>query len=146
MRIAFLAVLLAGGIFYTYVAFTDLGFMTRTGRLGPGFFPRIIGLAIIALTIWTMAETLATQRRRAPSGTNWSEVVTIMALAVGYAVLLRILGGFAATLIYLAATLSLLNRGRHLQNATIAVLLPAAVYLLFDKLLNANMPPGLFDL
>ena len=51
MRIAFLVAVLAGAVFYTYVAFADLGFMTRTGRLGPGFFPRIIGLAMVAIAI-----------------------------------------------------------------------------------------------
>jgi hypothetical protein len=65
---------------------------------------------------------------------------------VGYAVLLRLFGGFLATLIYLAITLALINRGNNFQNAVLSVVISTAVYLLFDKLLNVNMPPALFVL
>ena len=145
MRIAFLVVLLAGGIYYTSVAFTDLGFMTRTGRLGPGFFPRVIGLSMIAITLWVIVDALRGSKENGEGG-GWSDVAMLMALAIGYAVLLRLFGGFIATFLFLALTLTLLNRGRHLQNGIIAVAVPAGVYLLFDRLLNANMPPGLIDL
>jgi hypothetical protein len=40
------------------------------------------------------------------------------------------------------ATLAVLNRGRWLQNVAIAVLLPAAIYLLFEVWLNAAIPRG----
>ena len=69
-----------------------------------------------------------------------------MVLAIGYAVLLKLFGGFVATVIYLALTLSLINRGKHLQNAILSVVLPILIYLLFDQVLNANMPPALFEL
>lgn len=147
MRSAFLVFVLAGSIYYTYVAFADLGFMTRTGRLGPGFFPRLIGIAMIAFTLWALIDAL-----RARAGTHDTpaggsgDVIALMVLAVGYAVLLKLFGGFVATVIYLALTLSLINRGKHLQNAILSVVLPVLIYLLFDQVLNANMPPALFEL
>lgn len=147
MRIAFLFVVLAGAVFYTYIAFADLNFMTRTGRLGPGFFPRVIGLLLIAFTAWSLLDAL--RQRTGPADVKagvWGDVGLIIAFAVGYAVLLRLFGGFPATVIYLAATLSLINRGQHLQNAVLSIVLPAGIYLLFDKVLNANMPPALIDL
>ncbi len=147
MRNAFLLFVLAGSVFYTYVAFADLGFMTRTGRLGPGFFPRVIGLSMIAMTIWALTDSLRRPGRHDDAGEgNWSDAFVLIALAVGYAVLLRLFGGFIATVIYLALTFSVLNRGQYLQNAVLAVVLPVGIYLLFDKVLNANMPPGLFEL
>lgn len=39
MRIVVLIVLPAGSVFYTYVTFADLGFLTRTGCPGPGLLP-----------------------------------------------------------------------------------------------------------
>ena len=66
--------------------------------------------------------------------------------SVDTAVLLRLFGGFVATVIYLAVALAILNRRRHLQNGILAVAVPSGVYLLFDSLLNANMPPALFDM
>jgi putative tricarboxylic transport membrane protein len=146
MRIAFLVAILAGGVFYTYVAFADLGFMTRTGRLGPGFFPRIIGLSIVAIAIWTIADALRERRRAEQTHGFWRDVAALAGLSLGYAILLWALGGFLASVVFLLAALSLLNPGRPLQNGALALVLPACVYLLFDVLLNASMPPGLVPL
>ncbi len=146
MRIAFLLALLAGGVYYTYVAFIDLNFLTRTGRLGPGFFPRSVGVMIVLLTIWALVDALKEGREAATNAGLWRDVAMLMVLAIIYAVALRVFGGFVATVLYLAVTLSVLNRGRPLQNALLSILVPVAVYLLFDRVLNASMPPGLIDI
>ncbi|HSM41607.1 MAG TPA: tripartite tricarboxylate transporter TctB family protein [Afifellaceae bacterium] len=147
MRIAFLIALLAAAVFYSYIAFADLNFMTRTGRLGPGFFPRLIGVAAIIVTLWAILDEL--RRGRISSEDvegSWLDVAVLIALAVGYAVLIRLFGGFIATFLFLAVALTILNRGQHIKNMAVAALVPAIVYLLFDRILNANMPPALFEL
>ncbi|GAA5071561.1 tripartite tricarboxylate transporter TctB family protein [Roseibacterium beibuensis] len=146
MRIAFLLVVLAGAVFYSYIAFVDLDFLTRRGRLGPGFFPRIVGVGMVLLMIWVTVDALMKREADTSPAQKWADVVTLMALAIGYAVLLRLFGGFIATVIYLGVALSVLNRGRYVQNAVLTVAIPGGVYLLFDRLLNANMPPALIDL
>lgn len=148
MRRVFLIVLLAGAIYYTYFAFADLNFLTRTGRPGPGFFPRLIGVTAILMTLWTLVEELrkseASRVRTNPQA--WKDVVVLMALAVSYAVLLRLFGGFVATVIFLGVTLMVLNRAEPMKNLVLAIVIPGSVYLLFDRGLNANMPPALFPL
>ncbi|MDG1282515.1 MAG: tripartite tricarboxylate transporter TctB family protein [Pseudorhodobacter sp.] len=146
MRIVFLLVLLAGSIFYSYIAFSDLNFLTRTGRLGPGFFPRLVGIGLVFFSAWVLLETLRARVKDDMSATVWRDVLILIVLAVGYAVLLRLFGGFIATVIYLGLALTLLNQGRHVQNGILSLVIPSCVYLLFDKALNANMPPALFDL
>ncbi len=148
MRRVFLVVLLAGAIYYTYVAFVDLNFLTRTGRPGPGFFPRVIGVSAIVMVLWTLIEELRkSDAERVRSNPHaWKDVVVLMALAVSYAVLLRLFGGFVATVIFLGVTLMILNRGQPLKNLVLAILIPGGVYLLFDRGLNANMPPALYAL
>ncbi len=147
MRVTFMIALLAGAVFYSYVAFNDLNFMTRTGRLGPGFFPRIIGVVAIVVTIWAILDELRRGRMSDEDDEgSWLDVVLLMALAVGYAVLIRLFGGFIATFVFLAVTLMILNRGQLIKNMAVAVLVPGFVYLLFDRILNANMPPALFEL
>lgn len=146
MRIAFTLVLLAGAIFYSYIALSDLSFMTRTGRLGPGFFPRVIGIAAIIVILWTLIDQLRKQKVSDDEDHQWGDVVLLIGLALGYAVLLRFFGGFVATIIFLWISLYFLNPGRHLNNLIISVLVPVGVYLLFDQVLNANMPPALFAL
>jgi len=59
---------------------------------------------------------------------------------------LKLFGGFVATVIFLGATLMLLNRAQPIKNVLVATLVPSGVYLLFDRVLNANMPPALFEL
>jgi len=146
MRIAFLIVVLAGAIFYTYIAFADLAFLTRTGRLGPGFFPRLVGVSMVVLLIWATLDAWREGSGNAPATGSWRDVMTLMGLAIIYAVLLRLFGGIPATVVYLGLTLATINRGRHLQNVILTVTMPIIIYLLFDKLLNANMPPALFEL
>ena len=148
VRLTFLLVVLAGAIFYTYIAFVDLSFMTRSGRLGPGFFPRIVGVIAVIFIAWSVFDAMRDRSAHGLGGTgsNWSDVFVLISLAIGYAVLLRLFGGFIATILYLAIALSILNRGRHVQNGILALTIPGGVYLLFDKLLNANMPPAVFNL
>lgn len=146
MRVIFLIFLLGAAVFYSYVAFVDLGFLTRTGRLGPGFFPRVIGVSAIVVTLWALVDELRNRADPEEDRQRWADVALLIGLALGYAVLLRLFGGFIATLVFLAVTLSVINRGQHLKNALVAVLVPSGVYLLFDRILNANMPPALFDL
>lgn len=147
MRIAFLIALLAGAVFYSYIAFADLGFMTRTGRLGPGFFPRLIGVTGIVVTLWAIVDELRGGNISADGvRQNWTDVVLLIALALVYAVLIRLFGGLISTFVFLAVTLMILNPRKTIQNLMVAALVPGFVYLLFDKLLNANMPPAMFEL
>jgi hypothetical protein len=155
MRIVFLLAVLSGAIFYSYIAFFDLSFLTRTGRIGPGFFPRIVGGTMIAMTLWAIVDALQDRRAMAagaargpndPPDGLWRDVIILAALVIGYAVMMRLFGGLISTVIYLGLALSIFNPGRHLQNALIAVIFPGLVYVAFDRFLNANMPPALFTL
>ena len=146
MRIVFTLVLLVGAILYSYTAFSNLSFMTQTGRLGPGFFPRVIGVAAIVAILWTLIDDVRKTKVSGEENYQWGDVVLLITLALGYAVLLRLFGGFIATVIFLLITLFFLNPGQHLKNLIVSVLVPAGVYLLFDQVLNANMPPALFAL
>ncbi len=148
MRRIFLTVILAGAIYYTFIAFSDLNFMTRTGRAGPGFFPRVIGLLAIATTLWALIDDILRPKNNVAEFIPhaWIDVVKVMVLAIGYAVLLRLLGGFVATVIFLGAALMILNPAQRTKNFFLALIIPTGIYLLFDRGLNANMPPSLIPL
>jgi len=138
---------------YTEMAW-DLEWRTAAGRIGPGFFPRIIGVLGMALTLVALVQTL----RRPPEA---DEVVPLedevgegdlghhpvtMAVAVAasalFLVTLTTLGAILSSVLFMAIMLSLLNRGRWLVNAALSVLLPLALYLLFQTFLNAGLPEG----
>lgn len=146
MRAGFqLAVLfLAAG--YTWLAFGELSYLSSAGRLGPGFFPRVIGASLVAMCLASLWVDL---RRAAPPEAPspfWRIAVVLAALCVALVAALDILGGLLAMIGFMAAALWTLNRGRTLQNTLIAVLLPLALYLLFRVWLNAAMPRGVLHL
>lgn len=142
MRAAFLLGVLLLGAGYTYVAFAGLPYLSSAGRLGPGFFPRLIGLALVALSAWSL---LAELRRplREPLSPHWRTTLAVAALSGGLIAAFELLGGLVSMVAFMAGALFYLNRGRTLQNALLAVLLPLGLYLIFRVWLNAALPRGL---
>lgn len=145
MRAGFLAgvLLLAGG--YTWLAFAQLAWLSSAGRLGPGYFPRLIGAALVVLCAWSLVEELR-RRAREPLPEFWRVTAALALLSGLFVAALEVLGGLASMVAYLAAALAVLNRRRHWQNALLAVVLPLALYLLFRVWLNAAVPRGLLPL
>jgi hypothetical protein len=144
MRAGFLGalLLLAGG--YSYVAFADLSYLSSTGRLGPGFFPRIIGGTLLALCAWSLYADRGIASE--PLSRFWRALAAMVGLSAAFVLALEVIGGLASMIAFMAATLALLNRGRHLQNALLALVLPIGFYLLFKVWLNAAMPRGMLPL
>jgi putative tricarboxylic transport membrane protein len=141
MRAAFLAgVLLVAGA-YTWFAFAELSWLSSAGRLGPAFFPRVIGVALMAVTALCLVEELL-RRTREPRSEFWIVTVQVAALSALLVAALETLGGLLAMVAYLGASLWLLNRGRRLQNVLVAVLMPVFLYVLFKVWLNAALPRG----
>jgi hypothetical protein len=145
MRAGFLGAILLFAAGYSYVAFADLSYLSSAGRLGPGFFPRIIGATLVVLCAWSLAAELG--RSAAGEGSRHSRTAAaVVALSAAFVALLEVLGGPLSMVAFMAAALWLLNRGRHLQNALLIILLPAGFYLVFKVWLNAAMPRGLLPL
>jgi hypothetical protein len=140
MRLGFTAAFLCLAVLYTYWAFADLSFLSSTGRLGPGFFPRIVGLLLIAACLFTLAGDLKERHGGDVISTYWRTTLVVAGLSGVLVLLLEILGGWLALVVYLLATLSVLNRDRTLQNVAISVGFPFALFLLFDVWLNAPLP------
>ena len=140
MRLAFTAAVLCLALFYTYWAFAALNFWSAAGRLGPGFFPRIIGLALIVVCLYTLAGDFRRRERDALSS-YWQITLMVAALSAGFVLVLNVLGGPLAMVAFMLVTLSVLNRGKTVQNVAISIGFPLALFLLFDRWLNASIPP-----
>jgi putative tricarboxylic transport membrane protein len=146
MRLAFTAAVLCLAVLYTYWAFADLSFLSSTGRLGPGFFPRIIGLILIVACLLTLAGDLKGRRAEGGLSSFWRITLVVAALSGAFILLLEVLGGPLVMMVYMLATLSVLDPGRSMQNVAISVGFPLALFLLFDRWLNASMPPDALGL
>lgn len=144
MRAGFLGALLvlAGG--YTYVAFADLSYLSSAGRLGPGFFPRIIGASLTVLCAWSLYADRGIASE--PLSAFWRTLAAVAGLSAAFVLALELVGGLVSMIAFMAAALAFLNRGRHLQNALLALVLPIGIHLLFKVWLNAAMPRGMLPL
>jgi NADH:ubiquinone oxidoreductase subunit H len=146
LRAGFLLAILFLAAAYTYVAFTDLSYLSSAGRLGPGFMPRIVGVALVAmcaLSLYADQKHLPPDQAMSP---GWRSAAVLALLSGVFVALLEVLGGLVSMVVFMAAALWILNRGRPLQNALIAVLLPVFLYVVFSVWLRASMPRGLLPL
>jgi len=146
MRAGFILAILFLASLYTYIAFSDLNYLSSAGRLGPGFFPRIIGASLVAMCALSLYLDL---KRYLPTGGGspaWRSAAVLALLSGILVALLDLLGGLVAMIVFMAAALRILNRGRPLQNALVAVLLPIAIYVVFQVWLKAAMPRGMLPL
>lgn len=146
MRLAFkLAILFLAGL-YTAIGLAQLNFLSALGRIGPGFFPRILGLMLIATCLYSLYHDARQARDGAAISPFW-RVVAVVALLSGLFVLaLDILGGLLSMIVFMLASLTFLDPRRPVVNVAVALLLPICVYVLFDRYLNAAVPDGLVRL
>ncbi len=146
LRAGFLLALLFAAGWYTWTAFTELNYLSSAGRLGPGFFPRLIGASLVLLLVYSFFADL---RRDPPEGAispYWRTAAVVALLCAVFVGLLDLVGGLLAMVAFMAGALWFLNRGRTLQSALVAILLPLALYLMFSVWLKATLPRGLLPL
>jgi len=146
VRAGFLLAILFLAAFYTYIAFAELSYLSSAGRLGPGFMPRIIGVSLVAmclLSLYTDMKHLPVGQAGSPA---WRSAAVLALLSGVFVGLLELLGGLVSMMVFMAAALWIFNRGRPLQNAIVAVLLPLGTYVVFTVWLRASMPRGMLSL
>lgn len=146
MRLAFLIGVLLLSVFYTALAFHDLEFLSSRGRIAPGFFPQIIGPLTVAISLYTVILDYRRGGKVESLGEEWKTAILMVALLGILIVASHYLGALPGMLIFMLLALSILNRGEHLTNVLVGVLLPVGMYAMFRFWLNAAMPPGVLGL
>ena len=146
LRAGFLLAILFLAAGYTYVAFAELSYLSSAGRLGPGFMPRIIGVALVAMCVLSLYADMKQVPADEALTPGWKSAAVLALLSVVFVALLEVLGGLLSMVVFMAASLWILNRGRPLQNALVAILLPVAIHVVFKVWLSASMPRGLLPL
>jgi putative tricarboxylic transport membrane protein len=155
-RALFFAVLLVVMAVYTQMAFA-LEWYTAAGRIGPGFFPRIIGILSLAIIVWALVKSLLPgavddedevlgedEAGEADLGKHPIPLLLVLTAAVVFLLIFFVpLGAIVGCALFLLAVLFLLNRKQPVVNVVIALGLPVLVYLLFQTALNAGLPAGI---
>jgi putative tricarboxylic transport membrane protein len=148
-----LVVVLAG---YLQLAL-GMEWRTAAGRIGPGFFPRVIGvlglvLALVALVRSLRAEPEADgdlpreESGEADLGRHPATLAIVVAASVAFAATFVLLGAVIAGAAFLFGCLWLLNRPRPALNTALSLGIAIGLYLLFETLLDAGLPAGILPL
>ncbi|MGQ7792170.1 tripartite tricarboxylate transporter TctB family protein [Faunimonas sp. B44] len=145
MKRAFILAILAIALGYTYLAF-QLSFLSSTGRLGPGFFPRVVGIGLVVSCLYALVAEWRSDALREEQKGLWGVTVAMVLLSGAFVAVLDVLGGLLSMILFMFAALFILNRGRLVQNAALSLILPGVIYVLFEHWLNAGMPEGMLRL
>jgi putative tricarboxylic transport membrane protein len=159
-RLLFLYALTVLAAVYTVMAF-GMEWRAEGGQIGPGFFPRLVGIgAIIGLLVaivraargGRLASDSPVDEEGQPEevgdggGTDAWAVLAIAGCMVLFYLLFEPVGALLSSVLFLAGTLTFINRGHHVANAIVSVAVPLGLYLLFEVLLGTGLPEGLVAL
>ena len=131
---------------------TDLRIWSRSGP-GAGFFPLIIGLIICLLSLILLLQYILSKRagdkaQAAPRGIPEEErpalikVFSYLLLMVLYGVLMKSLGFFLTTFLFLFVILKYTERQGWRRTLLIGSIATVASYLLFETYLGVPLPMG----
>lgn len=145
MKLAFSGVLFILCIIYTIMSF-DLTFIDN-GRPGAGFFPTILGLLLVVLTGRSLIAAFKERAGEKNFGVPvYSKDVLVLIISIAIlTALLKVLGGLICMILFVFVILFLFNKGKYLQNTLISIIVPVAIFILFELWLNAGIPQGILD-
>ena len=159
-KLAFLGVLLLVFAVYTEMAM-GMEWRTAAGRIGPGFFPRILGATAIAVIVVAVVREILSrsdsekQTSQAEAAEEAAEpdlgrhpiaLVAFIAAAALFVALLGVLGAALAGVLFLGATLWFLDREHHIRAVIIAIAVPVLLYIGLQIGLNVGLPQGILPL
>ena len=158
-KLVFLGVLLLVFAVYTQMAM-GMEWRTTAGRIGPGFFPRILGVTAIAVIVVAAAreilsrpgddstsEVEAAEEAAEPDlGRHTLALVAFIAAAAVFVALLGVLGAALAGILFLGVTLWFLDREHHVRAVIIAIAVPVLLYLALQVGLDVGLPQGILPL
>jgi putative tricarboxylic transport membrane protein len=128
--------------------FYESGKWPRLPDLGnPGWIPRGVAVCLLIAAALLLARAFTGRSLTLPGrleGADRTRVLWVGALTGGYVILVARLGFIAATIPYLFGFGLALGERRWVRLAVFAVVVPVAMYLLFDRTLNVPLPQGWF--
>ncbi len=117
--------------------FAELG-----GAFSPTFFPRIILIALVGLTLINVAMDLRHSVNK--SADQLTPVVLIALALIAYVNLLSVFGYFLCSFVLSILMLFILGLRKPLPILMLSILVPGALVLLFNHLLKMPLPTSPF--
>jgi putative tricarboxylic transport membrane protein len=116
---------------------------------GPRFLPLVTSISIIALAVAHLVRTvvqpdvdLARHAAEEAARTHWPTPVTVMALLIGYLLVLTPFGFALATAIFLPLSSRALGSDRPVRDAIVGVVVGVVISYAFTRWLGVRLPVG----
>jgi len=126
--------------------FYEAGRWPRLPDLGnPAWIPCGVAACLLAATLKMLARALRNRSLILPNrleGADRNRVLWVAFITVGYVVVMNYLGFIASTIPYLALFGAVLGERRWGRLIIFAVVIPAAIYLVFAATLHVPLPRG----
>lgn len=144
--IAFIAALVGAAI-----AYTSYGYGIEMSMFGPGagFWPFILGVALMAVAALLVFDTLRNKKTFQEQQVILITVDNVlvykmMAIVIAYVIVLPIIGFYLATILFLASAMYLLGARKLPLIASVTLIFNAVIYVVFDELLSLSFPLPFF--
>jgi hypothetical protein len=156
--VVFAGLILAVGLVYGIMALN----MPR-GRLsypGPGLFPTIVGIFLIATALGCFIQEILSGKKRsesppasplpdrdsaAPPRSNVQKTFQLMALMIGYTLALKPLGFLVCIGVFLIVAIRIFGYRRWVPALAMAAVIAAISYVTFVLWLKVPLPPGILE-
>ena len=156
--VLFAGVMLAVGLVYGIMALN----MPR-GRLsypGPGLFPTIVGIFLVATALGCLIQEILSRRKKgegpsasplpdrdsaAPPRRNVQKTFQLMALMVGYTLMLKTLGFLVCIGVFLVVAIRIFGYRRWVPVLAMAAVIAAISYITFVLWLKVPLPLGILE-
>ncbi len=149
-------VVLAAGAYLYYTADT-FEFEEASGRIGPGAWPKLILILMLATALWGVVQSALAAGRLAPARREAEEAEDLLrppeiypglvwvavGATVGYLLLLPVLGFFLATVVYSFVLMYLGHYRRPLRVALLSVAIALAFMFMFMRIVYVALPTGI---
>jgi putative tricarboxylic transport membrane protein len=121
------------------------------GMSGPmaGFFPFYMGLGVVICTFFILLRAIRLYRKEGsgkplikPGGLP--QILWVLLPAVGMVLLTELIGLHLATVLYLVFYMRVIGKTPWLKTVAISILVPAVIYILFDKIFLIPLPEGIW--
>ena len=142
---------------YLYDAAANFEFEQSSGRIGPGAWPKLILILMLASALWgAVATAFQTGKTDAPVA-DADEVEALVrppeiypalvwvavAATIGYLLILPVLGFFLATIVYAFALMHLGHYRRFVPAALLSVAIAFAFMFMFMRVVYVALPVGI---
>jgi len=122
--------------------------MGRPNQPGPGIFPVVLGIALVAVSIFHvvkvfLAKSPAKNRDEFPYGKDLLRVMGVVGVLVAYGLFLETLGYIVTTLVLFIWVLRFLGMRSWARLVLISIFGSAGSYYFFKVILSTPLPSGI---